>query len=400
MNAPGGSPFSGTRTRFRVWIALSLLLNLLVLAVWLLLPEPEPRKPGERKLTIRQEQAEELQERVEQANLEELREKVAELQSIKAAMAEIRGREMARLSAFEQTMTKEAPQDVAAMLMELAEIYESIAEDYERIAARLELYRKWYPQIMQASERDTVEGLRLLPNLEPYWAGFDGQADRFEVAFFETGARMEAIKVKLEWMTDQTIREAIASLELPMEKTFSLHREVWGAVPSSWKVERSFRSLTEDLDATIGMVQRFRREESEGRAAVTKERADLEDRISRTEAGLVRLNKDFQTAEAELAAIDRNKNREAWNAKREEVRNWDRSRRELEREMQNLNRTLARTNYQPDQQLARSVKTIEDRLRHSLPAPPDPALISRTMAQLREMAKRIHALAQSQEEAP
>lgn len=400
MNDPHPSPFSDPKTRHWVWVVPSILLHLILLGIWLMLPEREPRLPGDRKLTIPEEQAEELQELVEETNLKELREKVAELQAIKAAMAGIRDKEMADVAAFERTMEREAPQDVAALLRKLAGIYSQVNGDYKTIESNLDLYREWTPKILKAADQDTVAALRLLPNLELYWDSLEGMEDRFEVAFYETNAVIESIAAKLEWIADPSVGERISELVEPMEATQSLHREVWEAVPSSWKLEQSFRFLTEDLKETIATIERFRRSEIDGQAEVAAKRADLETTIAQAEKELAGVNQAILVDEDALGKIDKSKEREAWNEKRGSVAAHKRSQQKWNNELRTLNRTLAVTNYKPDAQLARSVKTIESRLRHCLPEPPEPSVVTRVMTQQREMIARIEMLAGSLEVKP
>lgn len=392
------SPFAETKSKLWIWVALSILLHFVIVSIWLFLPEPEPRQPGERKLTIKEEQAEELQDRVEETNLKELRQKIVELQSIKATMARIREEEIARVAEFEQTMVVEAPQDIAALLMELSDIYVQIHEDYQKIESSLELYREWRPRILKAAEEDTIQGLRLLPKLQPYWDSFEGMGDRFEVAFYEIGAINKAIEVKLEWLDDPSIGESIAALEQPLEKTYSMHRKAWSEMPVSWKRERSFSFLIEDLKATIETIERFRQSEIEGKAMAAKKHAELEARIAKTEAELAQVEQSLKTEEAALKKLDKNKNRDSWNASRGAIREYSRTQRSLSNELRNLRRTLDRTQYEPDRQLARSVNTIENRFQHSLPEPPEPTIIDQAMAQQMEMVSQLNALAKSLED--
>jgi hypothetical protein len=400
MNASYPSPLNEPKTRLWVWVVPSLLLHAVLLGIWLLLPEEEARQPGGRKLTIHEEQAEELQERVEETNLRELREKVARLQSIKAAMVGIRDGKMTGVAGFEQTMVREAPQDVAALLRKLAGIYDQVYKDYETVETGLDLYREWQPNILKAADQDTIEALRILPNLKPYWDRFEGMADRFEVAFYETNAVIASIDTKLEWIDDPSVGEKISALAGPMETTHELHREAWEAVPSSWKPEQAFRFLTEDTAATIATIERFRKGEIDGRAEADAKRADLEKRIAEGEEDLARVDQLILADEAALGRMDRNKEREAWNAQRQSIAAHKRTQQKLANELRTLKRTLAGTQYKPDAKLARSVTTIESRLRFCLPEPPDPSVITRAMKQQREMIGHIEALAETLEVGP
>ena len=400
MNDSSPSPFSEPKSRPWVWVVPSILLHLTLLGIWLLLPDEEPRQPGGRKLTIHEEQAEELQERVEETNLRELREKVAKLQSIKATMVGFRDEKMAGVAVFENTMVREAPKDVAVLLRKLAGMYDQVHKDYESIESGLELYREWQPKILEAADQDTIGALRILPNLKPYWDRFEGMADRFEVAFFETNAVIASVGAKLEWIDDPTVIEQISALAEPMETTHSLHRDAWEAVPSSWKLDQAFHFLTDDLAATVATIEQFRKGEIDGRAEVAAKRTDLEKRIAEAEQEMTRIDKTLQTDELALGRFDRNQEREAWNAKRQAIAAQKRTQQKLANELRTLNRTLAGTHYKPDAKLARSVNTIESRLRACLPEPPEPSILTRTMTQQREMIERIEALAKTLEVGP
>ncbi|HKK17401.1 MAG TPA: hypothetical protein VJ952_01860 [Opitutales bacterium] len=391
------APFSGPKRKSWVWIVPSVLLHIVVIAVWLLLPEPEPRQPGERKLTIKEEQAEELQEHVEKANLKKLREKVSELQSIKATMVRIRAQEMEAVSEFEQDRVEEAPQDIAALLLELAGIYESVQEDYARIGIALDLYAREAPAIRKAGEQDIVEGLRLLPKLNNYWSAFEGMGDRFEVAFFETGATVKEIEVKLEWVEDPAIASQVEALKEPMETAEGLHKEAWGSVPASWKRARSFSQLTEDVDATIATVERFRQSEKDGKAEVAQTRAALEGQIAGVEAKLDEATKSLEAEKAALGAINSKEAQQSWRAQREKVRALERETGQLQQELQNLNRSLSRTEYKEDRRLANEVKQITNHFNHALPELPDRGQINRAVAQLQEMVRRLEAFAKTLE---
>lgn len=391
------SPFSKPKTRLWVWIVPSILVHVVVLAIWLLMPEPERREPGERKLNIKEEQAEELQKHVEEANLTELRREVSELQSIKAAMARIREREMNQVREFEETMEEEAPQDVAALLSELAGIYSSVYETYEGILDTVEGFEKKYPAVKAAAEEDSVAGIRALGQLKPLWDSLDGISDRFEVAFYETGATLKSIEVKLEWLQDETVVGRIEALKPPMEKVFEMHREAWSSLPFNWKRANSFYDLTENSEERIEAIETFRQNEIEGKAKVAAKREELEERIAEVEVRLARTTGEKKSAEAALKGLDRNQDRDAWNAKRGEVRELENKRRSLRNELRSLNRELSRTDYRPNGKQARNVRRIEGRLEHALPPLPDRAGIERAMEEQLEMIRRINELTESLE---
>lgn len=400
MSGLDTSPFSERKGNRWVWIVPSVLVHVIVLAVWLMLPEAEPRKPGERKLTIKEEQAEELQDHVEEANLEQLREKVSELQSIKARMAQIRGQQMASVSEFEQDMVIEAPRDLARILREWIGIYEAVQADYERIESALNSYAEKAPLIREAAEKEITEGLRKLPQIKDFWSSFDGMGDRFEVAFYETAATLRALEVKLEWVSDPAVAARVEALKTPMAAVEEAHHEAWRAVPASWKRERSFARVTEDVEATIATIERFRQSEREGKAAVAQKRAELEAGIVAAEEKLKAVKAALDLANQAFEAIDRSQDREAWSAQRNAVRGYKNEERKLQRELNNLQRSLDRTQYKEDRKLANQVRNINNQFWHALPDLPDRNLIPRSIATQQAFMAELEDFANSLEGAP
>jgi DNA repair exonuclease SbcCD ATPase subunit len=379
----------------------SVLLHLVVLTVWILLPEEEPREPGDRKLTIKPEQAEELQEHLEEANLEKLRQQVEELRKIKETMAKLRDREMEKIGEFEVTMDEEAPKDVVSLLTELADIYRSVNETYQTFQPTIARFGELIPPIQKAAKEDTISGIREIHQLAPLWDDVGGLYDQFEVAFYETGATLKAIEVKLEWVTDQGIREKMSALQAPMEKTEGLHWEAWKSVPYfDGKRARSFRDIADNADRHIQTIRSFRKAEITGQAETAEKRKELEQRIAMAEADLARVNQQINEAEAALKEINKNKDREKWNAKRSEVRNFQGTQRKLSEQLRRDKQQLSRTNYRPDGKMAQAVKRIEQRLNHALPDPPDQKVVNRAMDQQAEMIRVIERLIGSLEESP
>lgn len=391
------SPFTKSKSRHWVWIVPSVVLHLIILIAWLLLPEPEPRQPGERKLTIKEEQAEELQELVEEANVEELREKVSELQKIKETMLRIREDEMAQVSKFEQNMVTEAPKDLAALLREWAAIYSSVSDIYTGTKEKLDILREWHPKISKAAEKDVIEGLRLLPNLELYWAGIRGTYDELEAAFYEVAATQKEIEVKLEWIQDPAVGQRIEALKPQAEALETVFHETWRAVPASWKRARSYEFLTEDLEESIETVKRFRQSEIDGKAEAAAKINELEATIAETEAELKRTEAALATEEKQLKKLDRNEEKAAWKAARKASRDYKRKIGSLNQDLRGLERDLQRAPYQPDRGLQRSAQGIKNRLNHAVPEPTDAKILDQAVAEHQAMIDELETFAQSLE---
>jgi hypothetical protein len=392
------APFSKPKSKRWVWIVPSIFLHLAILIIWLLLPESEPRRPGERELTIKEDQAEALQRHVEDANLEALQSKISELQSIKAAMVRIRDEKMVHVIDFERSMVDEAPRDVATLLGELAGVYESVYDTYLAIRAAVDMYAEQMPPIREAADIDTIAGIRALPRLESFYNRFDGVSDHFEVAFYETGSIVRAIDIKLEWINESQLAERVEALAPQMETTFSTHRDAFESIPYSWKREASFRELTDNMEERIAEVEAFRKSESEGQAEIARKRAELSEKIAEAEAGLAQTIPALESAEIAFGGLNRNENREAWLDMRKSVRDHRQSKQALEKSLRDANKMLTRTTHRPDHQLSQRVNRIESRLEHALPPAPDRGLLTRAMTEQQTIILHLEELVKSMEE--
>ena len=113
--------FDEKPTNRLVWIVPSILLHVVIIALWLMMPEEEPRIVKERELVIKSEQAEQLKQFVEDANLEELRMEVKRLQEIKTAINDIRVEQMTSLKEFEKEMQNSVNTDVLQVMKQIEE---------------------------------------------------------------------------------------------------------------------------------------------------------------------------------------------------------------------------------------------------------------------------------------
>ncbi len=134
-----------------VWIIPSILLHVVIIGLWLLMPEKE-RVVEKRKVVINRKQAEQLQEFVKDANLVELQMEVVRLQEIKKQMDEIRLQEINTLKKFTKEMQTELEDDVFAALNSIKDLQNKILADQTLALQSIDLLLKDYVLLDSAIE--------------------------------------------------------------------------------------------------------------------------------------------------------------------------------------------------------------------------------------------------------
>ena len=134
-----------------VWIIPSILFHIVIIALWLLMPEKE-RVVEKRKVVINQQQAEQLQEFVKDANLVELQMEVTRLQDIKKQMDEIRLQEMNTLKTFTKEMQTELEVGVFVALNSIKDLQGKILTDQKATLQNVNILQKNYVLMASAIE--------------------------------------------------------------------------------------------------------------------------------------------------------------------------------------------------------------------------------------------------------
>jgi hypothetical protein len=134
-----------------VWIIPSILFHIVVIALWLLMPEKE-RVVEKRKVVINQHQAEQLQEFVKDANLVELQMEVTRLQEIKKQMDAIRLQEMNTLKVFTREMQTELEADVFVALNSIKNLQSKILIDQNTTLKSINILQNNYVLMANAVE--------------------------------------------------------------------------------------------------------------------------------------------------------------------------------------------------------------------------------------------------------
>jgi hypothetical protein len=253
------SPFTERKSNPWLWIVPSVILHVVILVVWLSMPEPPPRMPGERKLTIQEEQAEQLQQHVEDANLRELRAEVAQMQAIKERMARIRAEKMQELRTFEETMLQEAPNDIAGLISELLEVQESVRELIVSTMASLEKIREASEPVESLLDKDPVAGIRALKDLVPVRNEIAGVRDVLEENLNTAKAIAGSIRTKTEWISDTDLLNRIDRLldgvESMNEGMNELNQEIGSSVGG--RPRRFLNELAEAEESSINTLQAY-----------------------------------------------------------------------------------------------------------------------------------------------
>lgn len=259
MTDSGLSPFTERKSNPWVWIVPSVILHVVILIVWLSMPEPPPRLPGERKLTLQEEQAEQLQQHVEDANLRELRAEVAQMQAIKERMAQIRAEKMQELRSFEEAMLQEAPKDIAGLISELLGVQESVRELTVKTVTTLENIRRASTPVETLLEKDPVAGIRALKDLVPVRNEIAGVRDELEEKVNTSRAIAGSIRAKTEWISDADLLNRIDRLldgvESMNEGMNELNREIGSSVGG--RPRRFLNELAEAEESSINTLQAY-----------------------------------------------------------------------------------------------------------------------------------------------
>lgn len=242
-----------------VWVVPSVLFHVVLLTVWMRMPEPPPRAPGTREVTIQPEQAEQLQRHVEDANLRLLQAKVAELQAIRAAMGGIRERRMAALREFEGEMVREAPRDILELLAGLVETQQSVRSIQEDLLEAVLKLNERTPAVEAVLKEDPAAGLLILDEIHAMRQRFGPVIETLEDEFTQTAATLQTMGLRMEWIREEGVMAdfealgvAVGRLELALEQ---VNREIGSSVGG--RNLRALNELVENRDAYVETLRQI-----------------------------------------------------------------------------------------------------------------------------------------------
>jgi hypothetical protein len=286
------SPFEEKKSKLLVWIVPSVALHLIILLVWLLLPEGAPRAPVERKMTINSSQALRLQQHVEDANLLQLQAQVSELQAIKSAMAEIRDRKMAQLRTFEEQMVVAAPQDATELFTRLLDTQASLMAAYQQMyeSARLSIELK--PKVLELLQAEQIAAA--LPGLieaKSLWDDAKAQLSTVRDDTANLFALINTAEITFEWMSDPGIKTQLADLQTALELAQQANSLVGSSLYKSFSSQpaRYLDELIVKNEAYAAIIDGFAQANIDGKLAVEAKRAEQLQRIEEAEAAIEKM---------------------------------------------------------------------------------------------------------------
>jgi hypothetical protein len=300
------SPFKETKSKPLVWIIPSVVLHLVVLIVWLTLPEEAPREPTSRKMTINSAQAELLQRHVEDANLVVLQAQVTELQAIKQAMAQIRDNKMAQLRLFEQQMVMEAPQDATDLFTRLLESQATILTAYQQMLESVRASMAIQTTAKVLLENKQIEDVR--PQLIEFKALWDDAKSQMRIAkdqIAQSFALINTAEVTLEWVSNTSIESQLSDLK----STLIVAQQANDAVGSDLYESLSWRP-SQYLDDVITKGEEYRQflagyaqANIDGKLAVEAKRAEQQQIIETKQAAIEDLKNQQVALSEEIEAL-------------------------------------------------------------------------------------------------
>lgn len=344
-----------------VWIVPSVLLHVVVVAIWVFSPENEPRSREERKLVIKSDQAQQLKQHVEDANLLELRTELSELQQIKAAMVGIRKQKLDELLAFEEELHAQLPDDIRQAVQAITKAQTGVVAKLKKAQAAVEQYEKDIATIQPMAVVEKLASLQ--EQAGQVKAKRRAMYDALEEGHLElerVGQLVVRAQTVLEWVQDETVLADWREFEAKQKQAIELY------AGKANEVRQGFKTYNEAVDEMAGqakshaefLVSRKEREvkdtqnydkkkrECETRIAEWTEKIiDLKALIAKYAADEPRLKTEYEQLKQQVARMPTRtkEERSAKNTKNAELKrcksSWERVRRGRERKQGDLKRT-------------------------------------------------------------
>ena len=365
--------FDERKTSRWVWLVPSVLLHVVVLLVWLSMPEEPPRQPGQREMVVAADQAERLQELVEDTNLRALRAQVAEMQAIKERMTGMRAEKMEGLQSFETAMLTEAPGDVADLISEILKVQDSARDLGERSLWATEQLLELSGPVEELLEKDPAAAARELKTLLSVRDTVAGGWDQLEDEVGTSTAIVGSIRRRMEWIHDQDLLDRL--------------EEFFGEVES---MNGSMNELRQQIGRLLdGRPRRLLGELVEEEESVVATFLAYEEMVKSDETKLARekTEEELQNVKKELAAL-----REELEANRARldtlpggersrmnrtIRGQERSIGGLTRNIRRLEQSLEQNGYFPDNNLRQENNRLKHTIRQALHRPSDTEVFER-----------------------
>jgi hypothetical protein len=357
------SPFAGRKTNRWVWIAPSVLLHVVILIVWLLLPEEPPRKPSQRKLTINRVQAEQLQQHVEDANLVLLQRQVIELQAIKQAMANIRESKMQNLMTFEEKMAVDAPRDAKDLFSRFIESQTKIMGAYDQLLKDANASQRAFQEIEEPLKQKNLEAATFgLGEIRSNQTSARGQLAIITYESDLLSGLVNSAEIHLEWFGNSEIdskkTELVQAMQSARESTQSVGDQLnrfYGGAPGE-----QLDFLVEDLGKHQETLKADSLAEKQGLEKAEQTRQQLREDLSKTESEITDLKEEISSRQEEMKPLGNSReDDEKRNSIYGQIQSRSQNVRRAENRLRKDQDSLKKVKYSPDRNLERKVRTIE-----------------------------------------
>ncbi|WFB37082.1 hypothetical protein P3T73_04825 [Kiritimatiellota bacterium B12222] len=393
------SPFEEEKKNLWVWIVPSVLLHVVLLIVWMAMPEEPPRKPSQRKLTINSAQAEQLQQHVEDANLKMLHSQVSELQEIKLAMAKIRDAKMNQLRSFEEEMVVVAPADATELFQQFMAAQVLIVQNYEGL---IQSVNKSEALTVSAKEliakEDLAGAMPAMQEIDQLYSAVGRHLSIINEQFGVSFALVSTGEVQLDWILNDAITTELSNLNAAMESALAAKNTASGSIWSAYggKAGQALDRLTQDAEKSIKTLEVYKQSLVDGQRELEKNQKELNDLIAQNEAGIAELDAQIKALNLEVKALGNAK--ENQQAKREVMAKSKKLTAQLNRDKRTLSgqkTKLKRLSFKPDRSLQNQVNKINAYMGNLFATQPDTTKIAAALQAQLEVTQASKALLES-----
>lgn len=399
------SPFDEEKNNRLVWIVPSVLLHVIILIIWMTLPEEHPRKPSQRKLIINSAQAEQLQQHVEDVNLTRLHAKVSELQAIKQAMAKIRDNKMDHLRSFEEEMVATAPTDATGLFQQFMNAQMLIILNYESLLLTVSASDTLTQPTKALIEKEALAAaMPALLDLDQLQA--DAQKslviidDQFAVSF----ALVNTGETQVDWILAENISRELSDLKSAMEKALAAKKWVSHTINSAYGRNHgsALDRLTQDPEYSIGNLKEYNQSLVDGQIELEQRKTKLSGEIVVNESTITDVTAEIKAMNSEIKALgNAEENEQAKRRLMSKVKNLQGHLTVEKRTLSNRKTKLKRLNFRPDAHLVNKVKVIKTHMGRLFNSQPDTKLITEALKAQRKVTQAskvlLETLAQASE---
>lgn len=314
-----------------VWILPSVLLHVVVLAIWISLPEEEPRIQEDRELVIKSEQAEQLKEFVEDANLQELRLEVSRLQEIKDAMNQIRSEQLTVLKDFEKEMQGTMKGDANAVVKQLQETQNNIIREQKIVIQEMDKLEQLFKTVDPLIQKKDFAGLAPYANqIKDTRQSLKQHQDEALKHMRLLQAQLDNADSILSWLKqpeivkkwndfidiqDRVMELQSASTDQQGQIKYSQERFLQMLAEKGKDYQQNIVKLADADKKAKDDYERMKKEFTEDRARKEKDERDVQNKLQQTENAFNKVKQEQKNLNDQMAKIQNKKDKD--NEKRE-----------------------------------------------------------------------------------